>query len=450
MMKAKVSKVEEVEASSADTSVRTKLPSFSSIIMSTSPPEQPVVASPQQELAAPTNFPSTFTTTSPTRAPSPSPSSSPAFPQNAPVLHSAPGSPTLHYPTSSTYPRRASLGATQRLSDECAAALILGLSRGDMVSPPDTSAEEHANFQRFRTVAWSAASPPPTSTWSSPSTPTSTWSSPPPPTSAWTSVPSLTTWTSAAPAANSTHSDQEFLPPGPPGRQQVASPRNDNGSAWSMAPPTSSWPSSSPSTSWASSMSTSISAWSSSQTASCLSMAPSEPRPALPGILRSVGRAQTNSPDPRAPGSGLGTGTHVTFSEELSHPIPSVSPAKEVTSTAEKKRDSNGLSPPSESNEIFSDLESVLSEAADFSFHSALASAHTGADRLTVKTPEKLLTSVPPAVIMEQKKSQLPFPPSCSSSSSTSPPSSSPFPPPSPPSSAFPSPSPTSFPPSAL
>jgi len=205
-VKAKVSKVEEVEASSADTSVRTKLPSFSSIIMSTSPPEQPVVASPQQELASPTNFPSTFTTASPTRAPSPSPSSSPAFPQNAPVLHSAPGSPTLHYPTSSTYPRRASLGATQRLSDECAAALILGLSRGDMVSPPDTSAEEHANFQRFRTVAWSAASPPPTSTWSSPSTPTSTWSSPPPPTSAWTSVPSLTTWTSASPSANSAHS----------------------------------------------------------------------------------------------------------------------------------------------------------------------------------------------------------------------------------------------------
>ena len=33
--------------------------------------------------------------------------------------------------------------------------------------------------------------------------------------------------------------------------------------------------------------------------------------------------------------------------------IHSVSPAKEVTSTAEKKRDSNGLSPPSESNEIF-------------------------------------------------------------------------------------------------
>merc|ERR550532_2925119 len=215
--------------------------------------------------------------------------------------------------------------------------------------------------------------------------------------------------------------------------------------------PSTSWASlSSTCATWSSSMSTSISAWSSSQTASCLSMAPSEPRPALPGILRSVGRAQTNSPDPRAPGSGLGTSTHVTFSEELSHPIPSVSPAKELSNTNEKKS-SNGLSPPSESNEIFSDLESVLSEAADFSFHSALASAHTGADRLTVKTPEKLLTSVPPAVIMEQKKSQLPFPPSCSSSSSTSPPSSSPFPPPpSPPSSAFPSPSPTSFPSSAL
>ena len=33
--------------------------------------------------------------------------------------------------------------------------------------------------------------------------------------------------------------------------------------------------------------------------------------------------------------------------------IHSVSPAKEVSITNEKKRDSNGLSPPSESNEIF-------------------------------------------------------------------------------------------------
>ena len=49
----------------------------------------------------------------------------------------------------------------------------------------------------------------------------------------------------------------------------------------------------------------------------------------------------------------------VALTSSLIFTIHSVSPAKEVTSTAEKKRDSNGLresnglSPPSESNEIF-------------------------------------------------------------------------------------------------
>merc|ERR1712130_763603 len=132
----------------------------------------------------------------------------------------------------------------------------------------------------------------------------------------------------------------------------------------------------------------------------------SEPRPALPGILRSVGRTQTNSPDPRVPGSGLGTSTHVTFSEELSHPIPSVSPAKDFRDldTAMKRQNPT---PPSESqsSSIFSDLESVLNEATDFSFHSALA----GSERLTVKTPEKLLASIPPAAIMDNKKSAISF-----------------------------------------
>ena len=101
-----------------------------------------------------------------------------------------------------------------------------------------------------------------------------------------------------------------------------------------------------------------------------------------------------------------GTSTHVTFSEELSHPIPSVSPAKDFRDldTAMKRQNPT---PPSESqsSSIFSDLECVLNEATDFSFHSALA----GSERLTVKTPEKLLASIPPAAIMDNKKSAISF-----------------------------------------
>ena len=90
-----------------------------------------------------------------------------------------------------------------------------------------------------------------------------------------------------------------------------------------------------------------------------------------------------------------GSSTHVTFSDELSHPIPSVSPAKDL------KR--QNPTPPSESqsSSIFSDLETVLSEAAasDFSFHPDLESQEQG----RVKTPEKqLLASVPPEAILEK------------------------------------------------
>ena len=89
-----------------------------------------------------------------------------------------------------------------------------------------------------------------------------------------------------------------------------------------------------------------------------------------------------------------GTSTHVTFSEELTHPIPSVSPAKDFRDIDLKRQNPT---PPSESqsSSIFSDLESVLNEATGFTFHSDLP----GSERLQVKTPD----SVPPAVIMDNK-----------------------------------------------
>ena len=89
-----------------------------------------------------------------------------------------------------------------------------------------------------------------------------------------------------------------------------------------------------------------------------------------------------------------GTSTHVTFSEELTHPIPSVSPAKDFRDIDLKRQNPT---PPSESqsSSIFSDLESVLNEATGFTFHSDLP----GSERLQVKTPD----SVPPAVMMDNK-----------------------------------------------
>ena len=92
-----------------------------------------------------------------------------------------------------------------------------------------------------------------------------------------------------------------------------------------------------------------------------------------------------------------GSSTHVTFSEGLSHPIPSVSPAKDFREIDLKRQNPT---PPSESqsSSIFSDLESVLNEASDFTFHAEL-----GESRCHVKTPEKLLQSVPPAAVMNKK-----------------------------------------------
>ena len=92
-----------------------------------------------------------------------------------------------------------------------------------------------------------------------------------------------------------------------------------------------------------------------------------------------------------------GSSTHVTFSEGLSHPIPSVSPAKDFREIDLKRQNPT---PPSESqsSSIFSDLESVLNEASDFTFHAEL-----GESRCQVKTPEKLLQSVSPAAVMNKK-----------------------------------------------
>ena len=113
--------------------------------------------------------------------------------------------------------------------------------------------------------------------------------------------------------------------------------------------------------------------------------------PLRSSILKAPPKSQTL-------GYTQGSSTHVTFSEELSHPIPSVSPAKDFREIDLKRQNPT---PPSESqsSSIFSDLESVLNEAGDFTFHSELG----GAERCQVKTPEKLLHSVPPAAVMDKK-----------------------------------------------
>ena len=92
--------------------------------------------------------------------------------------------------------------------------------------------------------------------------------------------------------------------------------------------------------------------------------------------------------------SDFETSTQVTFSD-LNHPIPSVSPVKETV-----KSPGSSLPPPaSQSPNLFNDLESVLNESEAFAFHSAL-SANVG--NTAAKTPEKLLASVPPAIISKK------------------------------------------------
>jgi hypothetical protein len=96
--------------------------------------------------------------------------------------------------------------------------------------------------------------------------------------------------------------------------------------------------------------------------------------------------------------------THVTYSGELYHPIPSVSPVKDSLKEFEGGKRLRQTPPTSQSPGLFNDLESVLSE--DFAFHSALANS---VENVPAKTPEKLLASVPPSVIMNGKKSPVGF-----------------------------------------
>ena len=97
--------------------------------------------------------------------------------------------------------------------------------------------------------------------------------------------------------------------------------------------------------------------------------------------------------------------TQVTFSD-LNHPIPSVSPMKETIKEYDCSKSARQQLPTSQSPNLFNDLESVLNESDEFSFHSALSA---NVENVPSKTPEKLLTSVPPSVIMNNKKTSLMF-----------------------------------------
>ena len=92
--------------------------------------------------------------------------------------------------------------------------------------------------------------------------------------------------------------------------------------------------------------------------------------------------------------------TQVTYSE-FNHPIPSVSPMKETIKDYECSKPRQ-IPPISQSPNLFSDLESVLNDSEEFSFHSALSN---NVENVPAKTPDKMLTSVPPSVIMIKKSS---------------------------------------------
>ena len=108
----------------------------------------------------------------------------------------------------------------------------------------------------------------------------------------------------------------------------------------------------------------------------------------------------------RLPGGGIrlqefNCSTHVTYSGELYHPIPSVSPVKDSIKDFDGGKRLRQTPPTSQSPSLFNDIESVLSE--EFAFHSALSNSVENVP--PAKTPEKLLASVPPSVIMNNKKS---------------------------------------------
>ena len=95
--------------------------------------------------------------------------------------------------------------------------------------------------------------------------------------------------------------------------------------------------------------------------------------------------------------------TQVTFSE-LNQPIPSVSPIKDTIKDYDLAKPPRHARPISASPNLFNDLESVLNQPDGFGFHSALSD---NVVNVPAKTPEKLLTSVPPSVIMNKKNSLL-------------------------------------------
>ena len=97
--------------------------------------------------------------------------------------------------------------------------------------------------------------------------------------------------------------------------------------------------------------------------------------------------------------------TQVTFSE-LNHPIPSVSPIKDTIKEYDCSKPTRQMRPISQSPNLFNDLESVLNHSEEFAFHSALSSS---VENVPAKTPEKLLASVPPLVIMNKKNPSLMF-----------------------------------------
>ena len=97
--------------------------------------------------------------------------------------------------------------------------------------------------------------------------------------------------------------------------------------------------------------------------------------------------------------------TQVTFSD-LNHPIPSVSPIKNVSKDYDMQKPSTTPRTLSQSPNLFSDIESVLNQPEGFGFHSTLSN---NVVNVPSKTPEKMLASVPPSVIMNKKSSMMLF-----------------------------------------
>jgi len=115
-------------------------------------------------------------------------------------------------------------------------------------------------------------------------------------------------------------------------------------------------------------------------------------------------KLQQNSED-----ANMNAVTNVTFSEELSHPIPSVSrenQIRQMNSTPIMERE-NQIRQINTTPIIDTQASSIFNDLDDFTFHSTLAGS---SDQITsMKTPEKLLTSVPLAAVITDKKSSIRF-----------------------------------------